>query len=248
MKKQEMMLKFAPATEADIKDLADKPDGFIAGWASTSGMDSCGHVVKAGAFSESIEKNGIKGPKGIKLLIGHDWDKPAGVITMLEYRGEDLWIEAQLNLNISYARDMYEAAKMNGGMNYSVGFFREEYEWKKNKDGDTYMLIEKGSLFEVSVVPFPANEECTMDYIKSMDDELNTVADFEKHLVSKGLAKGRNEANRITHEVKSALHLFQKTDPTPEVEEVEEIAPMLAAGTIKKLSAKIEELKAITRS
>lgn len=256
------MLKFRPASETEIKALGDNlPDGYVAGWASTPDIDLYRHVVQEGAFSESIRKRGIVGPKGIKLLIGHDWDKVGGVIKVLEYRGDSLWIEAQLNLNISYARDAWEACKMQGGLNFSVGFMLQDYSFKEDDDGNyEYLLIERGDLFEVSIVPFPGNEECTMDFVKARQNNrpVATIAEFEKSLVAKGLCKCRNDARKITQEVKLAAALFGKeaspdpvSDEPPVIEpEVVEppapevkTAPVLDAEKLNTLTALVSQMK-----
>ena len=54
-----------------IGDLDDKPDGFIAGYASTNHKDHADDVVVNGAFQESIDRKGLSGPDGIKLLLQH---------------------------------------------------------------------------------------------------------------------------------------------------------------------------------
>src|SRR5262245_42811043 len=92
----------------EARSVADAPDGFIAGIASTAATDLYGHKVLAGAFDNSIKLKGLKGPRGIKLLAYHDWQKVAGTITRLETVKEKLEIEAQLNLNVSYVKDLYE--------------------------------------------------------------------------------------------------------------------------------------------
>jgi phage head maturation protease len=81
-------------------DRADVKDGFISGVASTPSTDAFGHSVCAGAFDRSIKAKGLGGPKGVKLLAGHDWAKLIGVITRLEAVGDALRIEVQLNLDI----------------------------------------------------------------------------------------------------------------------------------------------------
>jgi len=240
------MMKFMPANDTELKALGeDLPDGYIAGWASTPDLDSYRHVVQKGAFDDAISAKGLSGPKSIKLLIGHDWNKVAGVIKVLETRGERLWIEAELNLNISYVRDAYEASKMAGGLNFSVGFSLQDYEFKEDSSGFEYLLIKKGDLFEVSVVPFPGNEECTMDFVKnSQPGPATTVADFEKLLVARGLVKSRNDARSITQEVKSALHIFQKGPGTaPAAPPAPDTQPVLAADQLKTLSNMVAELK-----
>ena len=87
-------------------DRADVKDGFISGVASTPSTDAFGHSVCAGAFARSIKAKGLGGPKGVKLLAGHDWAKLIGVITRLE---DALRIEAQLNLDIGYVRDLHSS-------------------------------------------------------------------------------------------------------------------------------------------
>lgn len=245
------MLKFMPANEDELKALAlagDVPEGYVAGWASTPDLDSYHHVVATGAFDSSITKRGLSGPKSIKLLVGHDWDKVAGVVKVLETRAGKLWIEAQLNMNISYARDAYEACKMSGGLNFSVGFMLQDYSFKEDDDKEEYLYIERGDLFEVSVVPFPGNEECTMDYVKSAQNAadpnppaVSTLAEFERSLLALGLVNSRNDARRITQAVKSALHLFRVEEPAPAPVVTEQVppetppAPLLDATKIAEL-------------
>ncbi len=238
-------VKFRPATAGELKALGDDiPDGYVAGWASTPDLDLYRHRVMPGAFQGSIQERGLIGPRGIKLLIGHDWDKVAGVIRKLEYRNGGLWIEAQLALAISYVRDVYEAAKMVEGLSFSVGFMLEKYAVEKDDDDDEWLRIDKGDLYEVSIVPFPGNEEATMDFVKGRDDALTcaTIAEFEKHLVASGLVKSRNQARRVTQVVKAALPVFTKAAaPSEEKKKV----PLLAPDTVKALQQKVAELKQI---
>lgn len=225
-----------------ITDLNELPEGYIAGWASTSEVDHYRHVVQPGAFDEAISSKGLTGPRGIKLLIQHDSDKPAGAIKVLETRSGKLWIEAQLNLRISYVRDMYEAAKMQGGLSFSVGFFLEEYEFKTDSNDSEYLLIRKGELVEVSVVTFPGNDNAEMTFIKGITDEeaFETVSEFEKALVASGLVKSRNAAQRITRVVKRNTPLFATpTDPpvleTKQDEALDEISAHLRALSLALL-------------
>ncbi|MGL5735529.1 MAG: HK97 family phage prohead protease, partial [Beijerinckiaceae bacterium] len=213
--RQEIAVKFRPATEAEIKAIGDDlPVGYVAGWASTSDLDHYRHIVEQGAFAESIAEKGLDGPRGIKLLAQHRADKPAGKIVKLEYRPDGLWIEAQLNLNISYVKDLYEAAKMQGGLSFSVGFFLEDYEVVYKDDEYDHLLIHKGELIEVSVVTFPGNDAAAMTFIKSVDGiEFKKLSDFEHALVAAGIAKSRNDAARLTKMVKANVHLFQKAPP-----------------------------------
>ncbi|UCI32546.1 HK97 family phage prohead protease [Mesorhizobium sp. B4-1-4] len=169
--------------------------GVIAGWASTSDRDSYNHEVMAGAFQASIDKRGLTGPKGIKLLLDHDWTKPAGVITTLEYRrGGRLWMEAKLNLDIEYVAERYSYLKQSGGANFSVGFMLEDYEVVTRKvDGgeDQYLRIDRGDLFEVSIVLFPGNEAAQMQSVKAGPEHADTMARLERLQTLIRTAKGQ---------------------------------------------------------
>lgn len=197
--------------------VADAPDGYIKGIASTPATDLYGHKVLAGAFDTSIKRKGLTGPRGIKLLASHDWHKPAGVIKRLETVGDRLEIEGQLSLQVSYVKDMYEAAKDIGGLNFSVGFTLEDYEFiddeveKENDNDPAWLVIKKGDLMEVSVVVFPAQLEAEMTYIKHAP--FNTLAEFEKALVADGLCRSRDHARKLTLAVKNSSHLFQGKPP-----------------------------------
>lgn len=260
------------ASEAELKELGDKPDGYIAGWASTPHLDSYRDIVMPGAFAESISKRGLSGPKGIKFLIGHDWDKPAGKIEKLEYRGDSLWIEVQMNLKISYANDFYEAAKSMDGLSFSVGFWLKEWTIKQDENGKEYYLLHKGDLFEVSGVPFPANDEAFMTFVKSaiqppsemmlepptielgaddyeevdpLDAEPTSLAEFEKRLLALGVVSSRKDAKLITLEVKQFSHLFvkkDKADENPPVQTVSTEAPV-ADGDLLKMRDRLANIR-----
>lgn len=252
----ECAINFATATDLELKAAAgdDIPEGYVAGWASTRDLDSYGHVVEAGAFSAAIAKRGISGPKGIKFLKGHDRDWPIGVIKVLEYRGDRLWIEAQFDLEISYAKDLWRAVKMNGGMSFSVGFFLEDYDWKVTSDPEVeYLYITKGDLFEVSVVPFAGNEEAVMTYVKDAvkDAEkggaITTPSQFEKALVAAGLCKNRNDAHAAVLLMKKHATLFIKDgetleDPPPSDDPP---APVLDPAQMTAVYNHLQTIKAI---
>jgi HK97 family phage prohead protease len=152
--------------------------GFVSGWASTSDIDLYGHKVLPGAFSDAIKKRGLRGPTAIKLLLDHNWEKPAGVITVLEYRNfggasgnGGLWLEAALDLSVEYVRDRYSIMQKLGGYNLSVGFMLDDYEVTK----DGVLEVRRGDLFEVSLVAFPGNEGATVE-LSSADDMTSGLA------------------------------------------------------------------------
>lgn len=231
-------VKFEPASEVEMKALGDNiPDGYIAGWASTPARDRANDVVLPGAFDESIRSKGLNGPSGVMLLLHHNWQQVPGAIKVLENRGGRLWIEAQLDLNISYARDAYLSAKAAGGLNFSVGFRKIEWKWIINEsddDYDEYREISKADLWEISVVTFPANKECVMTVVKGA---VESLADFERSLMAQGLVNSRNEARRVTSLVKSCSSLF-----TTKIAPPEENPPRLAADDAKSFVDRVKAL------
>jgi HK97 family phage prohead protease len=224
LKQYKANFDFTPASEAELKGLEDKPSGYIAGWASTPDVDFYGHIVEGGAFEASIKDRGLKGARGIKLLIGHDHNKVAGEIVVLEYRGRRLWIEAQLNLNISYVKDYHEAIKSAGGLGFSVGFFMGDYDIEKNTG---IVKIKNGDLFEVSVVAFGANEKAKMSFYKSiealdnLDPSITSMEEFEQTLLQLGIAN-KLLTKSIVFMIKANIGLFTSKkieNPLPIVEE-----------------------------
>jgi HK97 family phage prohead protease len=141
------------STSTETADIAK-----ISGVASSPAPDSYSHIVRAGAFDRSIRARGLTGPKGIKLLLGHDPNKVAGIITSLRTVGDQLRLEAELNLRVSYVRDSYEIIKQVGGLSFSVGFALEDYEETKS-----HLIIKQGDLHEISIVSFPACSDAVMD-------------------------------------------------------------------------------------
>jgi phage prohead protease, HK97 family len=204
-------LNYIRATDQEIEQRVapenQGKEGYIAGWASTEAIDSYETIIEAGAFSESLAKRGLTGPQGIKLLLHHDRTKVAGSLTRLEYVGSRLWLEAQLELDIGYVKDTYLAAKASGGLSFSVGFRVFDVDWREIEGRGEVLVVTKGDLIEVSVVTFPANDECIMDDIRN-EPEITTISDFEKSLVLQGIAKSRNDAKRVTLAVKRSLHIF----------------------------------------
>lgn len=151
----------------------------ISGWASSTKMDHVRHVVNQGAFTESIKRRGLTGPRGVRLLAYHDTTKPLGKLTKLEPRREGLWLEGEIEEGISYGKDIALATKAAGGLNYSVGFFLQDADIDEGPDGREYLHILKADLFEVSIVLFPCNDDATMSEVKStgpLDDLTATLA------------------------------------------------------------------------
>ena len=152
---------------ATLDRAVDTKSGFISGIASTPATDFSGHRVVPRAFDQSIRRKGLGGPGGVKLLHNHKGD-PIGRISRLETVRDELRIEASLNLEIASVRELHSAILHNGGLNFSVGFALEAYEFIEPPASDgAWMKILAGDLMEVSVVCFPAQSQAVLDFSKS---------------------------------------------------------------------------------
>jgi len=227
--------------------IANAPDGYIAGIASTPATDLYGHKVAKGAFDESIRKKGLTGPRGIKLLAGHDWHKIAGAIKKLETVGDNLGIEAQLNLNVSYVKDLYEVTKQNGGLSFSVGFSLQSYEFVDDEEieneDDPCLIIKSGDLMEVSVVTFPAQPEAEMTFVKVGPP--STVRELERAFIARGNAQNRSEAKKLIQTMRQFSHLLNGKETS---EASPAITPQhlgLDAPLLKPVHEQLARMKAV---
>lgn len=152
----------------------------IEGYASTSDMDHARHVVLPGAFDLSIRQKGLTGPKGIKLLFAHDDKLPLGRITKLESRNRGLWLEAFIDTDISWGKDVAAASKAAGGLSFSIGFYLLDADIATDANKREYLKIIRGELFEVSVVVFPMNPEAVMSAEKAEDPFEKAMATLAK--------------------------------------------------------------------
>ena len=258
--------------EANVTAASDKPDGYIAGIASAPSTDLYGHKVLSGAFDDSIKRKGLRGPRGVKLLAFHDWSKIAGTIDVLETKGDKLLIEGQLNLNVSYVRDLYEVTKGNGGLNFSVGFTLLDFEFveppadpdedpdpdaatENDADGvegpsepPAWLVIKQGDLMEVSVVPFPAQLEAEMTMVKRRPIIPNTMAEFEKALVADGLCRSRSEAHKFAMFAKGSAHLFRDKSAPSGSSVIRPSHPLLDVSKLRAASDLAAKVKAMLGS
>ena len=153
--------------EVSTKDFIDgSEEGVIAGYASVFGnVDSYGDIVVKGAFTKFLSELRKTGKK-VSVYYGHNMDDPRaniGVVTELEENDHGLWLKAQLDLSgDTYGRLVYEQLK--DGRLDSMSFGYSIVSAARTKDG--YELLEL-KLFEVSVVPIPANDQALITEVKA---------------------------------------------------------------------------------
>lgn len=186
--------------------------GAFSGYANAFGnVDSWGDIVQPGAFKQTLSKWRGKG-RPIPLLWQHDETWPIGVIESASEDSNGLAVEGRLLLDIPKAQEARALLMANalGGMSigYSAVKSRQPHP-DEEKNGATRVL-EEIRLWEVSLVTFPANEDATVDAVKTMEREIKALR-AELEALRDGHAAGHQDTTEsdVSHsaEVKASVEL-----------------------------------------
>jgi len=183
----------------DIKSYHDE-DGErkFSGYANTfDHKDRAGDITQKGAFTKSIKQHITNGTKPL-MLMHHDHARPVGVWEKLVEDAKGLYVEGRLTKGVRDADEAYALLKDGALNSMSIGYKVLDEEYDRNKGA---YLLHEVSLFEISLVSIPANEQSTVISVKS-DDGVDTRA-LEKHLRDVGLS--RREAKAILSKGLSGL-------------------------------------------
>lgn len=151
----------------DVKVKAsDTEEGAISGYASVFGnVDSYGDIVVKGAFAKFLSKMAETG-KVIPVFYGHNMEDPKaniGRVTELHEDEHGLFFRAKLDLSGgTYGRVVYEQLKDGRLDSLSFG-----YSVIDAKMADKGYELNELELYEISVVPIPANREAMITEVKA---------------------------------------------------------------------------------
>lgn len=168
------------------------------GYASVFGVtDSDGDVIQKGAFN--IE--GIN-PKMFFNHLHHDL--PVGKWLSMSQDDYGLFVKGELTPGNSFAEDIKAsmAHKTIDGM--SVGFMMNSDDYEQTKSGKIINNIP--SLFEISVVTFPANSAARIENVKSAIESISDIKEFEHFLRESG-SISKSVATALASKAKS---IFQR--------------------------------------
>lgn len=173
-KKEEMILNL------EIKSLDD--NGVFEGYGSIFGnKDSYGDIVQPGAFKAYLASNK---PSSVKLLWQHNTAEPIGVYEEIYEDDKGLFVKGKLLINdIARAREAYALLKAGAINGLSIGFTIEPGGSDYTKNG-TIRNLTKLSLWEISIVTFPANTRAKVASIK--EEPSNSIREFENFLRDAG--------------------------------------------------------------
>lgn len=140
----------------EVKAKGDGP-GEVSGYASVFGViDLHGDIIAPGAFRKTIAERVPAGK--IKLLNSHIASAEHTIGTIVDAREDEvgLFFRAELS-STALAQEI--RTKMNEGHlgAASIGFDIIDAVWEE-RDGEMIRVIREVKLYEISVVPFPANE------------------------------------------------------------------------------------------
>jgi len=163
---QKVKMYFRDAAIGKIKSI-DEEKGIIEAYVSIFGnVDSYGEVVDKGAFTECIEKNFPRYPKGIAY---HKWDQP--IAKTLEIREDEigLYIKGQFIMELQASKEMFILLKEGVITDFSFGYRVDEGHFDQE---DKYYHLRKLTIFEWSPVLVGANPKTQLLSIKSDGEEI----------------------------------------------------------------------------
>ena len=153
----------------EVKAVHPDDEGVVAGYASTFGnVDRDGDTFQKGAFTATLKELREKALP-MPLLAGHQHLEVIGGIQPedLIQDAKGLRIKrAQFDLSIQKAQEFFSLAKKGFLTAFSIGFSIPTKDDMERTD--TGFLFKKVDLFEVSIIPVPANEEALMTGVKSV--------------------------------------------------------------------------------
>ena len=180
----------------EIKDVSSS--GTFAGYGSVYGnVDQGDDIVAPGAFADSLKSHSAKG-RMPALLWQHKQSEPIGVFTAMREDDHGLYVEGKLALKTQRGAEAYELMQMKAVSGMSIGFQSLEDDYDRKTGIRT---IQKGDLWEVSLVTFPMNDAARVMHVKTIDE----IIDFKsaERLLREAGGFSRSEAVALVSRIKS---------------------------------------------
>ena len=153
-------------------ELKSDENGIVEGYASTwtKTPDSYGDIVIKGAFTETLKKRKATGHP-FPLCFNHDFDQIIGAVFEAEEDDYGLKIRASF-LNTPAAQEKRELVKEGIVWQFSFAYsvLGSEAPTEEEKKQGIWQKLTKLDLYEVSLVPVPANQTAIVTEIKNDDN------------------------------------------------------------------------------
>lgn len=146
---------------------SDGDSGTISGYFSTYDRipDSYGDVIAPGAFTETIQKRKESGHP-FPLCWNHDLDRIIGKVETIEDTEKGPLMTASF-FDTPLAQEKREIVKSGVVYQFSFAYDVLEAGPTELEDGQKANELKKLDLFEVSIVPIPANQNAVMTDVKA---------------------------------------------------------------------------------
>ena len=153
-------------------ELKEGENGVVEGYASTwtKTPDSYGDIVIKGAFTDTLKKRKATGHP-FPLCFNHDFDQIIGAVFEAEEDDYGLKISASF-LNTPAAQEKRELVKEGIVWQFSFAYsvLGVEQPTEEEKRQGIYQKLTKLDLYEVSLVPVPANQTAIVTEVKNDED------------------------------------------------------------------------------
>lgn len=193
-----LLRKNLSLSEVSLK-MDDDGAGRFSGYASVfGGVDSYGDTIVKGAFESSLKGNGKP-----KMFLEHAAFNfgaagaaalPIGKWLAAKEDDHGLFVEGELTLDMSLAKDVHAAMRHGTLDGLSVGGFVNKGDYDETETGR--VIRRWSNLMEISPVAFPADKAARVEAVKSdalseSIAEIDTIRDLERFLRDAGgLSKG----------------------------------------------------------
>ena len=173
----------------ELKAVSDQ--GVVEGYGSTFGgpPDLGGDIVMPGAFVDSLGEHKRKGTMP-QMFWGHDSSNlPIGNWTDMAEDGKGLWVQGQLDMDDPFASKIRSKLQKKQLRGLSIGYDVKASSPDPKRPG--VRLLEKLTLWEVSIVNMPMNPKAAVDTVKSHTKSggLPSLPEFEEFLREAGFSK-----------------------------------------------------------
>lgn len=173
----------------DIKSVDEA--GLITCYANTFNyVDKANDETIQGAFKKTIAEHKAKGTMP-KMLFNHNRNEPIGKWISMEEDDHGLKMTGQLILEVQRAREIYALLKADAINGFSIGYTVKQQQYDRINKITKLLEVNLG---EVSIVPFPCNDQSILTSIKSILEtgEIPQPSIIEKELVNHfGLSKSQ---------------------------------------------------------
>ena len=191
----------------DIK--SDEGSGKISGYFSTYDRipDSYGDVVAEGAFTNTIKARGESGHP-FPLCWNHDLDQIIGKVDSIEDTEKGPLMTASF-FDTPLAQEKRALVQSGVVYQFSFAYSVEDSKQVTLEDGTKANELRKLDLYEVSVVPIPANPRAEVTDIKS-DEGLDPTVDENGEKIEKPEEKsGKRNSKKDADAIREAISLLQ---------------------------------------